>query len=182
MKKEDRRIRMTRQLLTQAMIDLLKEHHISKITVTMLCESADVSRGTFYTHFRDPFDLLQQIEAEVYQELQSRLASEDIIAERLKRLLDYIARNKDVFEVMLGDNGTRKIQESVMRLAQEAKDNIMQQIDDTRLSNYLQRFTVFGAVSVLQLWLEDDMPESTEYMADLLLGLIQEGATNIAAN
>lgn len=175
MKKEDRRVRFTRKLLTQAMLELLKDQHITKITVTMLCDSADVSRGTFYSHYQDPLDFLQQIEFGVYQELEKHLSSQTVPQVRMKHLLDYAAKNKDMFEVMLGENGTRKFQEDMMSLAQNTSDGMMQRIEDARLYAYVQRYSVTSAISVLQLWLEDGMPESTEDMAALVLGLIHKG-------
>ena len=46
--KIDRRIKYTKHALQEAMIELLETHPIAKISVSMLCEKADVNRSTFY--------------------------------------------------------------------------------------------------------------------------------------
>ena len=55
-KKEDRRVRRTKKLLTQALTELMQQKQIKDITVTELTEKADMNRGTFYLYYRDVFD------------------------------------------------------------------------------------------------------------------------------
>lgn len=47
-RKEDRRVRRTKKLLTQALTELMQHKQIKDITVTELTELADMNRGTFY--------------------------------------------------------------------------------------------------------------------------------------
>ena len=42
---------------------------MAKITVKELCEQANVNRATFYAHYRDLFDLHEEIERERAREL-----------------------------------------------------------------------------------------------------------------
>lgn len=58
---EDKRIRKTKRLLKQTLIDMLSESTFEQITVKSLCERAEVSRITFYTHYNDKFDLTDEI-------------------------------------------------------------------------------------------------------------------------
>ena len=62
-KKEDRRVRRTKKLLTQALTELMQQKQIKDITVTELTEKADMNRGTFYLYYRDVFDMIEKIEA-----------------------------------------------------------------------------------------------------------------------
>ena len=50
-KKTDRRVKYTKALLKEALVDLLKKHHISKISVKTLA-AADVNRRP-YAHYTD---------------------------------------------------------------------------------------------------------------------------------
>ena len=61
----DRRIRKTRKQLKDCLISLLKTKRIQDITVRELTEMADLNRGTFYLHYKDVFDLLEQTETEL---------------------------------------------------------------------------------------------------------------------
>jgi AcrR family transcriptional regulator len=55
--KNDRRSQRTRQALSLAFVQLLREKGYSAITVSDLIERADVGRSTFYSHYRDKDDL-----------------------------------------------------------------------------------------------------------------------------
>ena len=49
-KKEDRRVRRTKKLLTQALTELMQQKQVKEITVTELTDLADMNRGTFYLY------------------------------------------------------------------------------------------------------------------------------------
>jgi len=70
---ENRKTRYTRQVIREAFLELLKVRPIEKITVTRICEIADISRGTFYLHFNDPYDLLERLENEFLANLEQKL-------------------------------------------------------------------------------------------------------------
>jgi AcrR family transcriptional regulator len=55
--KHDRRSQRTRQALSQAFVQLLREKGYSAITVSDLIERANIGRSTFYSHYRDKDDL-----------------------------------------------------------------------------------------------------------------------------
>ena len=57
--KVDRRIQRTRQLLEDALIALILEKGYDKITVQNIVDQANVGRSTFYSHFLDKDDLME---------------------------------------------------------------------------------------------------------------------------
>ncbi|HLY27068.1 MAG TPA: TetR/AcrR family transcriptional regulator [Aggregatilineales bacterium] len=67
--KVDPRVRRTRQMLQQAMTELLREKEFVDITVQDIAEGADLNRATFYKHFLDKYDLLNVIVRERFQTL-----------------------------------------------------------------------------------------------------------------
>ncbi len=58
---EDKRIRKTKKCLKDTLIELLNDLPFEKITVTNLCDKADISRITFYSHYGDKYDLAEDI-------------------------------------------------------------------------------------------------------------------------
>ena len=71
LKKEDRRVRRTKKLLTKALTELLQTKQINEITVKELTDLADMNRGTFYLYYKDIFDMLEKIEEELFQKLDA---------------------------------------------------------------------------------------------------------------
>src|SRR3954470_3587295 len=56
---EDRRVRRTKQSLSAALLVLMRQKDFESVTVEELITRADVGRSTFYTHYADKEDLLQ---------------------------------------------------------------------------------------------------------------------------
>ena len=63
-KKDNQRARLTKMLLKQAYMTLMKEKKTDRITVRDICSRAEVNRSTFYLHYAEPNDLLTEIENE----------------------------------------------------------------------------------------------------------------------
>jgi AcrR family transcriptional regulator len=57
----DPRIRRTRQLLQDALRNILKQKEFDKISVQDIAEAATVNRATFYAHYEDKFALLGEL-------------------------------------------------------------------------------------------------------------------------
>ena len=64
----DRRARRTQSKLKEALITLMKNKDINQITVKELAELADINRKTFYLHYRDIFDMLDNIKQNLLEE------------------------------------------------------------------------------------------------------------------
>ena len=69
--KEDRRTRYTRQVIKEAFLKLLEEKEYPKITVTEICRLAEINRGTFYLHYYDTADVLDDLLNEILKETTS---------------------------------------------------------------------------------------------------------------
>lgn len=60
-RKTDRRTRYTRQTIKDILLEELKHKPYGKITVTQICQKAEMNRGTFYLHYYDIDDVLNEI-------------------------------------------------------------------------------------------------------------------------
>jgi len=68
----DPRIRRTRELLQQALENLLKTKGFDKISVQEIADAATVNRATFYDHYTDKFALLNCLVARRFHELVAK--------------------------------------------------------------------------------------------------------------
>ncbi|MBR6289624.1 MAG: TetR/AcrR family transcriptional regulator, partial [Acholeplasmatales bacterium] len=66
--KEDIRIQKTRRDLRKAILDLITEKSIEKISVKEICDKAMVNRITFYKYYEDKFTLLDDTINEIRDE------------------------------------------------------------------------------------------------------------------
>ena len=59
--KVDVRIIRSKESLISALVSLLKNRSIEELTISELCEKADVNRNTFYSHYSDINDLFDEL-------------------------------------------------------------------------------------------------------------------------
>ena len=99
--KNNQRTRLSKILLKNALMDLLGEKgSVAKISVRELCERAELNRSTFYAHYSEPKELLEEVENELLDATQDHLkkigAENDLGAHRyLLSFLMYIKENDE---------------------------------------------------------------------------------------
>lgn len=97
----DQRIEKTYDNLQKAMRSLLGDFTWDKINVQMLCSKADVSRTTFYSHFKNKDDLLDslllQFEQAMSTENNGRCVKPDGKFRFLPILLNHVRQNRILF-------------------------------------------------------------------------------------
>ena len=59
--KEDLRVIKTKNNIERTFLDLLKEKSFEKVTVRLILEKALISKGTFYSHYLDKYDLARNV-------------------------------------------------------------------------------------------------------------------------
>ncbi|MBQ3150836.1 MAG: TetR/AcrR family transcriptional regulator [Clostridia bacterium] len=182
--KSDRRVRYTRMVLKNALIDLMYEKPIGKITVKELCEKADVNRGTFYSHYIDQFDLQKQIFDELVggidQIMDSSYFSANIerSGEMLTRIYGYLQDNKHIVMAMLGENCTIELQGEILAFL-KGKNIFGSLLLQPDIMEYLYAFTASGCLGVVRRWLIDGK-ESAEEIARFVAMATTQGVLGLA--
>ncbi|MBX3065519.1 MAG: TetR/AcrR family transcriptional regulator [Anaerolineae bacterium] len=181
---EDLRIRRTRKLLQRALIDLTVEKGFAAITVRDITERAMVNRSTFYRHYLDKYQLLNEyldevavmIAAEVFEEgklkvhHQSTNADKPEVPAGLLALLKHIQQHPDFYRVMLGEKGdsafiqrfrqNNELHYRRMLELSEAKLDAHAAPLDMRLS-----YVSCAGIGAILWWLENDQPCAAEQLA-----------------
>ncbi len=181
--KTDRRVKYTKTMLKQALVELMKTQHISKISVKSLCEHADINRSTYYAHYVDQYDLLRQLEQEVLDNLKQYLQKQDIDSnypvsvQVLTRILDYVQENAELFRALLSENCDWSFQKDIMELSRVVSIQAGRRLDE-RTIEYLRVFGITGCISMVQKWLREGMIEPTSVMSEIALGALYHGITS----
>lgn len=183
----DSRVRRTKRLLREGLTDLLHEKSIKKITVRELSDHVEINRGTFYLHYKDIYDLVGQIEDELFEEFEQILAqySFDDLKIRPHDIFSDICRflynNRDICSALLGDNGDITFLFKMRAfLRNKCFTDYASVYEITRLENYDYVYTFFeaGAVSLIRYWLEHPEDNKTpEEIAYLIENVFKSGAS-----
>lgn len=67
----NQRSRLTVRLIREAFLRLLERMDFDRVTVSAICEEAEINRSTFYRYFDNQYQLLESIESELIAELES---------------------------------------------------------------------------------------------------------------
>ena len=173
-----RKIRYTKMVLRDSLMELMKTHSILSITIKDICELADISRSTFYAHYRDQYDLLRKIEEETlayfedmlnkYRDIKSREETRRMVEE----MLTYIANNSNSIQVLLSENGDIDFQKKMFQHFTghtQIKRYISEKQKDDELKNYFSVFMVHGSIGMVQHWLKNDPSMPVPKLARMLL-------------
>ena len=60
MKKNDLRVIKTKNILYSTLLELMKEKQFEEIKVSDICSHALINRSTFYSHYNDKYELLEE--------------------------------------------------------------------------------------------------------------------------
>ena len=69
----DLRQQKTLRAITRAFYELRKQKKLESITVTELCRQAEISKATFYLHYRDIFDLSDKLQSQIIESIFSKM-------------------------------------------------------------------------------------------------------------
>ena len=176
----DRRIRRTRALLRQGLIQLMETKDIKDISVKELSDLADINRGTFYLHYNDIYDMLGKMEDELFTEfneiLDRTLTTEAISSETtVQEIFAFLERNRDFAKVTMGPHGDLAF---VNRMKGLVKDRIYN-IPDVKNGNqdlvYIESFIISDCIGIIETWLNHPSPKPPEEIAAMCNSLLMKG-------
>ncbi len=96
----DRRVKYTKAALEEALLDLMAEKPIEKISVKELCEKADVNRSTFYAHYGSPQELLDSITGALINEFTSLKYSYTTVEKMIRDSIAKLNENGKLFRAL----------------------------------------------------------------------------------
>lgn len=171
--KMNQRIRLTKQLLKNSLMELLETESIQKIAIKSLCERAGINRSTFYKYYGSQFDLLREIEEDAVQNVISILESHpDGKADALLEICRYLDQNVlFVRPLITNDSEFVKMIFSHPTIQREIEQSLAPYYDAAQ-QEYIFDFIAFGSARIIQIWINKRERESAGEIAQLLAKLM----------
>lgn len=164
MDKTDRRIRRTRRLLGEALIELLQSRSFDALTIRDITDTADIGYATFFRHYSGKEELLSEQLALIIRDLESRAGDrgEEYFRREGTRFFEYIGENELLFRGFLG----RHAGSEVRRTLKDTLSNIIRPYVERHIKGVELRVPVEIAINhiaaaALELaawWLENNQP------------------------
>lgn len=180
----DRRVRKTKKQLLIGLTKLMQEKSIKDITVRELSDLADINRGTFYLHYRDVYDMIEQVENEMLESFNTVVKKHTPGSLKghptplFLDILNFMAENSEMCMALLGKNGDIAFVNKLAIIIKEKwlsywRNNLDSQ--NLPLLEYHFSFVESGCIGLFQQWLKGGMKESKEQIAQLIDTIIIQG-------
>lgn len=170
----DRRVSKTQKALADAAYELMSKCAWRDVSISMLCDEADISRTTFYSHFATKAELLEQMFSWVELELTSCPSADRGLDTNgkfgfLPELVGTLRSQKRIFQRQQNNdsgiaiaNRTRLMIANMMQI--EAQRSKLADLFDGRSLTFLS-----GAISaVIRKWADENHVESDEQLVRVL--------------
>ncbi|WP_338210963.1 TetR/AcrR family transcriptional regulator [Lactiplantibacillus paraxiangfangensis] len=180
----DPRVDKTRRRLRQALITLLQTETVENISVQKLTSTAAVTRGTFYLHYKDKPDFVDQaledLVTELFDQAVVTVGIGDIITNpvdplrrvqvlSLSRALGYIDQHADAFKTLLLEQRqlavNRRINQQLTKWMENFYHDFEDQFTDLEVPVSIQiAYYVSATVGLITDWLANDMIYTPRYL------------------
>ena len=186
MKKNESKYFYTATLMNQALLSLLEKKDIEFISVTEIAKKAGVNRSTFYLHYENVYELLEEtlenlnkefvgsFEGDVSFEIKSAEDAFLITEEYLVPYLNFCKKNKRILKlvhqkphVFQNEGAYKKMYDKIFYPA------ISYFLDDEAQKMYNLEFFTQGVVGVVHKWIEQDCKTEIDELIEIIKGCIR---------
>jgi AcrR family transcriptional regulator len=176
----DRRVRRTRRLLQQALLQLLGDEPLSKLTVSQIAARADVSRQAFYLHFSSKEELLLSHVDDVFDQIRAAALPSPTRPVGLRELLASTfaawAEHSDslclALQIQDKDHVIERLRVHIADLMDAFAQHGREDIIAHPLREYVIDFITGGMYMLLRSWSRDGHATPATQMAELTYSLI----------
>lgn len=166
--KNDHRVNYTKHILKEALLELLKEQPIEKITIKQLCGIANISRATFYSHYVDIYALLTDIEKQILSQFQLDSFLIDTEHDRLPaslsmtNILTLVHKHAYFYKIFANQHVRGRYMSKVLSKLQSKITVVWMQnqvYSNQATAEYAFNFCKNGVMAIIQDWLNKDAKE-----------------------
>ena len=187
MEKNDGKYFYTARLMNEALLSLLEKKDIEFITVTEITKKAGVNRSTFYLHYDNVSELLEETVENISREfvgsfdkIPTEITSQNdaflLTDENLASYLNFCKKHKRVLKLVhkkphlfKNDAAYRKMYQRFFYPA------ISQFVRQENQRVYMLEYFTQGVVGIIHKWIELDCVTETEEIIDIIRSCVGYG-------
>ena len=167
----DIRVIRTQTALLEALEDLIKTKKLSNITITELCTAAKINRNTFYYHYNNIFEFLDEHKKLIIDDLNDIAEiSKTHNKQNLVEVFAVLKKHPHFLNILISPNCDLDFFNEIFDVA-SSKASIIFSKDPNTLTNrerLLCSYCNAGCNAVIITWIMNDMKESPEEIADFI--------------
>lgn len=180
--------RKTKQLIQSSFIKMLENKPFEAITIGDITKEAQINRGTFYLHYKDKFDLLEQMEEQLFMELGNHideLQSRYLLTQTFEKeeeklaitLFTFIKKHAQILKIFLSDHGRasfhlrfRNAFSKKVRLNLEQDTSFKERLNVPM--EYFLAFITAAFLGLVEQWVQNRLDKTPEEMTAIYIDII----------
>ncbi|PIA86081.1 TetR/AcrR family transcriptional regulator [Streptococcus parauberis] len=167
----------TKKALLDAMVELLSKESFDDITTKRLAETAGISRSSFYTHYKDKYEMIDSYQQMLSQKLEFVFEKDYGNREQIfLEIFKFLAREK-LLSALVSANGTRELQSFIInRVRLLIKTDLQEKITNHNMTeqekDYQSIYLAYAFFGTCQAWVAKGKKESPEEMTQFVLKML----------
>lgn len=145
----DMREQKTKRAISNAFIDLRAKKPLERITVKELCETAEISKATFYLHYRDIYDLSDTLMEKTISEILSHVSDpKEMVTDprkSSKEMIDGFYANRSMVNILFSGSQFSKLPEKIEAQIKEILFRELPELRDNAYANIRLTYQLMGA-------------------------------------
>lgn len=178
---KNQRVMLTKRLLQEALIRLLEKKPLEKISITELCEEADINRATFYRHYNLPCEVLEEMQSMFVEKIHSDVDMNALISSPLKyveKVCSYIYDYAEIVKIFINNNS----EENMIKLFDDFFESLLRNNERIKRSynmdeseiKLISAYMSGGGYFMLRRWLLEDIPKTSDEVSKLVLSFFNQ--------
>lgn len=174
----------TIQNIRDTFLKILADTPIDKVTVTQICKSTDINRGTFYRYYQDVYAVLEDIEESMLSQffeyttflINAKVPNQEVLI----LFLELIKQNKSTLNAIYNNTNynynhfsetfSNAIREPIYRIFKEhVKPEYANELP------YVYNYCLAGSSGIIFTWIRGGFKESTREIADIIQMVSKNG-------
>ena len=182
--RQERRVRRTRAMILAGFIQLMQQKPVKDISVRELADLVDINRSTFYLHYQNMTELLEESIAYMNRQFYECFPPKHEDAAKahflspayLEPYLTYVKEHRRLFRTALRQSAVLHSEEQFRFLFQEVFSPYMARLGiPERERPYMIQFYLHGILAIVELWLEQDCREPVDDIIEMILRYTHTG-------
>lgn len=176
--------------MDKAFLELLDRKDLEFISVKEICEKAGVNRSTFYLHYENISDLLDESIQFVIDDFVANFSYEPqnfisriddcsidelflITPKYLSPFLKYIKSNKKLFLTVLKNSGSFRLDKAYADMTKYVLMPILERLQvPVENRKYIVAYHIHGIMAIVTEWIKGDFSDSEEHIIDLIVACV----------
>ncbi|MGI6215838.1 MAG: TetR/AcrR family transcriptional regulator [Christensenellales bacterium] len=168
----------TKELLKNSLKELLNKKPISKISIRELTELVGVNRQTFYYHYKDIYDLVEDVIIDDFNQYKDDLVNKEYSP--IINIYNILRKKKNVVNNIYSGADIKKTNRiSINYVRKILGENLDSYKDAENLSEedreFIIKFFSLVIVGVIHIWVEDGMPNTLYEDLNRIQDILQLG-------